>query len=144
LGSTAGSHDTLLAGCRRRNADVPVIAMTGDVPTKGLPMTPELPLVIRQAIDAANLGNTAAFVAAFRPHRGCVDDWGRKHFGNEAIRRWTETELIAKHAIKVINFYIAGGGVVVIAHVDGHDFHGAATFTFHLHGEHIIEMEVTA
>jgi hypothetical protein len=50
-------------------------------------MTAALPSAVRKAIDAANLGDTDAFLASFVPHLGVVNDWNREFRGTEAIRR---------------------------------------------------------
>jgi hypothetical protein len=108
-------------------------------------MAHQLPQAIRQALDAANVGDTAAFLACFQPHLGCVIDWGRQYHGNRNIRRWTEQELVGKRAsLKVIHFYVAGGDTTVIAELKRTDFHGPATLLFRLKDDHIATMDITA
>lgn len=110
-------------------------------------MAPQLPQPIRNALDAANLGDSAAFTACFWPHRGCIDDWGRKHHGDDGIQRWSQRELVDKHAtIKVIHFYVASDAedTTVIAHLDRADFNGPATLTFRLREQRIVTMAITA
>ena len=41
-------------------------------------MPPSLTPAIRTLIEAANHGDTDAFLGAFTPHQGVVDDWGTK------------------------------------------------------------------
>ncbi len=53
----------------------------------------ELPDAVRRAIEAANGGDTAAFVNLFTPD-GVVDDWGREFAGRDAIRTWSDQEFI--------------------------------------------------
>lgn len=105
-------------------------------------LTPE----VRSLIDAANLGDIDAFLAAFTPYQGVVDDWGRRFDGPEAIRRWSDAEFIGKQvSLNVIHFYsIDEVEVVVIAQVGGNGFNGPSTFTFRVEGGKITEMRITA
>jgi hypothetical protein len=110
-------------------------------------MTRPLPQPIRQALDAVNDRDAAAFAACFRPHLGCVDDWGRKHRGDRDILRWSERELVDKRAaLKVIHFYLGGtdGATTVIAQLDRNDFQGPVTLTFRLNDQLIDTLSVTA
>lgn len=106
------------------------------------PLTPE----VRTLVDAANLGDTDAFVAAFVPHRGVVDDWGRTFHGPNEIRRWSDGEFIGKGVtLKVIHFYSTDDAeVVVIAQVGGDGFNGPSTFTFRVAENKVAEMRITA
>lgn len=109
-------------------------------------MPPTLTPEVRNLIDAANLGDTDAFLAAFTPHQGVIDDWGRTFHGPEGIRRWSDAEFIGKHvSLKVIHFYsIVDGEVVVIAEVGGDGFNGPSTFTFLLADGKVTQMRITA
>lgn len=109
-------------------------------------MPPALPPAVRTVIDAANLGDTNVFLAAFVPYLGMVDDWGRKFHGAEAIQQWSDAEFIGKHVtLKVIHFYLADDAdVVVIAHVGGDGFNGPSTFTFRVNDDRVSEMRITA
>jgi hypothetical protein len=105
-------------------------------------LTPE----VRILIDAADRGDTDAFLAAFTPHRGVVDDWGRKFHGPEEIRRWSDAEFIGKRVtLRVIHFYSTDDAeIVVIAQVGGDGFNGPSTFTFRVADSKITEMRITA
>lgn len=109
-------------------------------------MTPVLAAEVRVMIDAVNSGDTEAFLAAFSPHRGVVEDWGRKFRGAEEIRRWSDDEFIGKQAtLKVVHFYgTADAEVVVIAEVGGAGFNGPSTFTFRLAGSKVSELRIAA
>jgi hypothetical protein len=109
-------------------------------------VTPALPPAVRNVFDAAKLRDTDAFVAAFVPNLGVVDDWGRKFHGGEAIRRWSDREFIGKHVtVRVIHFYLTDDAeVVVIANVGGDGFNGASTFTFRVDDDRVAEMRITA
>ena len=106
------------------------------------PLHPE----VRALIDAANLGDTDAFLSAFAPHLGVVDDWGRRFHGPRDIRSWSDAEFIGKDVtLKVIHFYeIADTEVTVIAHVGGNGFNGPSTFTFRVADDKVAEMRITA
>ncbi|MHA3021633.1 nuclear transport factor 2 family protein [Mycobacterium sp. BMJ-28] len=101
---------------------------------------------VRRLIDAANLGDTDAFLAAFPPYRGVVDDWGRKFHGPEDIRRWSDAEFIGKAVtLKVVHFYSTDDAeIVVIAQVGGDGFNGPSTFTFRVNEDKVTEMRITA
>lgn len=109
-------------------------------------MPPTLIPEIRTLIDAANLGDTDAFLAAFTPYQGVVDDWGRKFHGPNDIRRWSDREFIGKNVtLKVIHFYSTGDDeVIVIAQVGGDGFNGPSTFAFRVAGNKVAEMRITA
>jgi hypothetical protein len=109
-------------------------------------MAPVLPPAVRNVIDAAKLGDTDALLAAFVPHLGVVDDWGRKFHGGEAIRRWSDGEFIGKNVtLRVIHFYLTDDAeVVVIADVGGDGFNGASTLTFRVDNDRVAEMRITA
>ena len=49
-----------------------------------------------RAIEAANAGDTEAFLACFTPD-GVVDDWGREFRGPDEIRGWSDREFIGVH-----------------------------------------------
>ena len=57
----------------------------------------DLPAAIRAFIEATNLGDTDAFVAAFT-RDAQLDDWGRRFDGHDGIRAWNRTDNIGKHA----------------------------------------------
>ncbi|MGW0158000.1 nuclear transport factor 2 family protein [Mycobacterium sp. NPDC003323] len=105
-------------------------------------LTPE----IRALIDAANAGDTDAFLAAFTPHLGLVDDWGRRFDGADAIRGWSDAEFIGRNvSLNVVHFYaLDETEVVVIANVGGDGFNGPSTFSFRVADNKVTEMRITA
>lgn len=109
-------------------------------------MAPPLHPEVRALIDAANLGDTDAFLSAFTPHLGVVDDWGRKFHGNHDIRRWSDAEFIGKEVtLKIIHFYSTEDTeVTVIAEVGGNGFNGPSTFMFRVDDDKVAEMRITA
>lgn len=49
--------------------------------------------ILDRFVHAINDGDTEAFLDLFMPD-GVVEDWGRRFAGREAIRRWSDKELI--------------------------------------------------
>jgi hypothetical protein len=107
---------------------------------------PELPSVIRAALDAVNAGDTDAFLALFTPGTGFVNDWGDEFRGTDGIRHWSDAHLIGLHVkIEVVAFYRTGDSeTVVIAQVAGDDFNGPATYTFGVDGDRLTSIHVLA
>lgn len=106
-------------------------------------MTTDLPTPVRTAIDAVNGGDTDAFVSGFDAD-GVVDDWGREFGGHEAIRSWSDAELIGKNAtLDVDDVTVDEERVVVHAQVGGDGFNGPSTFTFLTAGGRILRMTIT-
>ena len=54
---------------------------------------PTLPKPVQALVDAANRGDTPAFLAGFTPD-GVVDDWGREFRGPADIQGWSDAEFI--------------------------------------------------
>lgn len=109
-------------------------------------MPPAMAPAVRNLIDAANAGDTAAFLAAFTPHRGLVDDWGRRFHGTDAIRGWSDAEFIGRNvSLNIVHFYaLDEGEIVVIANVGGDGFNGPSTFSFRFAADTVDEMRITA
>ncbi|WP_123029119.1 nuclear transport factor 2 family protein [Mycolicibacterium stellerae] len=109
-------------------------------------MPPVLHPAVRTLIDAANLGDTEAFLDAFTPYVGIVDDWGRRFNGPREIQRWSDSEFIGKRVtLKVVHFYYTDDAeVIVIAQVGGDGFNGPSTFTFRIADDRVTEMRITA
>lgn len=106
-------------------------------------MTDALPTPVRTAVDAVNAGESEAFVASFAAN-GVVDDWGREFVGREAIRGWSDAELIGSNAtLDIDDVSIGDDRVVVHAQVGGDGFNGPSTFTFTTVGDSITRMTIT-
>lgn len=107
-------------------------------------MLSQLPVPVRKAIDAANSGDSDAFLAQFTSVTGYVNDRGREFRGIDAIRRWSDAAFIGKHVkINVINFYIAGQDeIAVIAEVAADEFNGPRSFTFGVDGELLTDLRI--
>jgi hypothetical protein len=107
-------------------------------------VTDDLPPPVAAAIDAANRGDTAAFLATFAPD-GVVDDWGREFRGAEAISGWSDNEFIGVDvALTVEGVESAGDDTTVTAQVGGNGFNGPSHFTFRVAGDRVARMTIRA
>ena len=71
-----------------------------------------LPPLIVTMIDAINRGDFDGFFAAFHGD-GEVNDWNRSFKGRDAIKGWSDTELIgAKGTLKVTKVLSDTGGTI--------------------------------
>jgi len=105
-------------------------------------MTP-MPAPVQAALDAANSGDTDAFVAAFATE-GIVDDWGREFRGHRDIEGWSDAEFIGKHVtLQVTGTRQAGNRTLVSAQVGGKGFNGPSEFDFTVEGDLITLMRIT-
>jgi SnoaL-like domain len=103
-----------------------------------------LPPPVQAVFDATNAGDTAAFLAAFAEN-GVVDDWGREFHGRSAIKQWSDSENIGKHAtFEVTEVVNAPDAYVVTATVGGDGFNGPSHFTFQVDGDHVTRMTIRA
>jgi hypothetical protein len=107
-------------------------------------MTDELPRPVRTLVDAANAGDTVAFLAGFTPD-GVVDDWGREFRGAEDIEGWSDAEFIGVEvSLEVEEVELDGPRTIVAAMVGGNGFNGPSTFTFVTVGGHVSRMTIRA
>ena len=105
-------------------------------------MTDELPRPVRTLVDAANAGDTPAFLAGFTED-GVVDDWGREFRGAAEIRGWSDAEFIGcEVALEVEEVERDGTRTIVAATVGGNGFNGPSTFTFLTVGGHVSRMTI--
>ena len=90
----------------------------------------EVPEPVQTALDAANAGDTDAFLATFADD-GAVDDWGRVFRGHDAVRGWSDAEFIGKRVtLDVTGVRSDGTTIVVSAQVGGDGFNGPSDFAF--------------
>ncbi|ROZ85477.1 nuclear transport factor 2 family protein [Gordonia sp. OPL2] len=102
----------------------------------------ETPAPVQRLLDAVNAGDTSAFLAAFTDD-GYVDDWGRVFTGGDAIKGWSDSELIGKQATLAPTTVTADGdSVTVIATVGGNGFNGPSTFTFGIREDRVSGMTI--
>jgi hypothetical protein len=104
----------------------------------------ELPGPVRAAVDAANRGDTEAFLACFTPD-GVVDDWGREFRGPDAIAGWSAKEFIGVQvSLAIEGAESAGGETTVTAQVGGNGFNGPSHFTLRVEGDRVSRMTIRA
>ena len=104
----------------------------------------ELPRPVGAAIDAANRGDTEAFLACFTPD-GVVDDWGREFRGPAEIAGWSDNEFIGVDvSLAVSEVESAGADTTVTAQVGGSGFNGPSHFTFTVDGDRVTRMTIRA
>ena len=107
-------------------------------------MTDELPRPVRTLVDAANAGDTTAFLAGFTSD-GVVDDWGREFRGAADIEGWSDAEFIGVEvSLEVEEVELDGTRTIVAATVGGNGFNGPSTFTFVTVGGHVSRMTIRA
>jgi hypothetical protein len=107
-------------------------------------VTEDLPPPVAAAIDAANRGDTPAFLASFTAD-GVVDDWGREFRGPEAITGWSDNEFIGVDvSLAIEGVEAAGDDTTVTAQVGGRGFNGPSHFTFHVDGDRVTRMTIRA
>ncbi|MBP2704014.1 nuclear transport factor 2 family protein [Microbispora sp. RL4-1S] len=105
-------------------------------------MTDETPEPVRALLDAANAGDTAAFLAAFTED-GVVDDWGREFRGAGRIRDWSDAEFIGKQvSLAITRVAEQDGETVVAAQVGGNGFNGPSHFAFRVAGDRVSRMTI--
>jgi hypothetical protein len=103
-----------------------------------------LPAPVGSAIDAANRGDTEAFLACFTPD-GVVDDWGREFRGPAEITGWSDKEFIGVEvSLAVEKVETAGDDTTVAAQVGGKGFNGPSHFTFRVAGDRVSRMTIRA
>jgi hypothetical protein len=102
------------------------------------------PAIITAVLDAVNGGDTEAFLDLFAPD-GAVDDWGSLYRGRDAIRTWSDRELIGVQASFVLrSAEQQGDEASMMVDVGGNGFTGPSRFSFTLTGDRIHRMHITA
>jgi hypothetical protein len=105
----------------------------------------DVPAAVHRAIDAANGGDTEAFLDAFVDGEGAVDDWGRVFRGRDRIREWSDAEFIGQQvSLDVTGVRSEGPTTVVSAQVGGDGFNGPSDFAFEVSGDKVVLMRITA
>ncbi len=104
----------------------------------------EVPAAVQRLLDAANAGDTDAFLAGFTED-GVVDDWGREFRDADAIRGWSDDEFIGKQvSLDVTGVTARSGETVVTAQVGGNGFNGPSHFSFRVAGDLVSQMTIRA
>ena len=104
----------------------------------------DLPGPIARVIDAVNARDTDAFLSEFAAN-GWIDDNGRRFGGHDAMRAWSDRELIgANSRFEVTGSEPTDAGVAVDIEVASDGFNGYSRFVFELDGETLRSMAITA
>jgi hypothetical protein len=104
----------------------------------------DVPVPVQNALDAANAGDTEAFLDAFVDGEGAVDDWGRVFRGRDRIREWSDAEFIGQAVtLDVTGVRTDAATVVVSAQVGGNGFNGPSDFAFDVDGDRVSLMRIT-
>jgi ketosteroid isomerase-like protein len=99
---------------------------------------------VQSALDAANGGDTDAFLDAFVDDEGAVDDWGRVFRGRDRIREWSDAEFIGVQVtLDVTGVRTDGATTVVSAQVGGNGFNGPSDFAFEVSGDRVALMTIS-
>ena len=103
-----------------------------------------LPGPVARLIDAVNAGDTDAFLSEFGAD-GWIDDNGRRFDGHDAMRAWSDRELIgANTRFEVTGSEPADHGVAVDIQVASDGFNGYSRFVFDLDEETVRSMVIVA
>lgn len=93
-------------------------------------------------IEATNVGDRAAFVAAFTED-AYLEDWGRQFRGHEGVASWDESDNIGKNThFEARGTRQEGGTYVVTLEVTGDGFNGTSDITFDTDGDRIRSMVI--
>jgi hypothetical protein len=104
----------------------------------------DLPGQVARVIDAVNAGDTDAFLSEFAVD-GWIDDNGRRFGGQDAMRAWSDRELIgATTRFEVTGSEPTDSGVAVDIEVASEGFNGYSRFVFELDGETLRSMAIMA
>jgi hypothetical protein len=99
---------------------------------------------VQALVDAANGGDTPAFLAGFTPE-GVVDDWGREFRGAHEIEGWSDAEFIGVEvALEIDEVELDGPRTIVAATIGGNGFNGPSHFTFTTVGGLVSRMTIRA
>jgi hypothetical protein len=107
-------------------------------------MSQDLPAPVARAIAAVNAEDTDAFLSQFAAD-GWIDDNGRRFTGHDAMRAWSDRELIGAHTrFEVTGAEATDAGVAVDIEVASEGFNGYSRFAFEVAGDALQGMAITA
>jgi hypothetical protein len=102
----------------------------------------DVPEPVARLLDAANRGDTEAFLASFTED-GVVDDWGREFTGAESIRDWSDREFIGVNVrLTVTRVTGTDTRTAVSADVGGDGYNGPSHFIFEIRDDRIAQMTI--
>ncbi|TDZ45783.1 YybH family protein [Mycobacteroides franklinii] len=103
---------------------------------------PELPQYVADFLDAVNRHDEAALLDSFSPD-GFVDDWGRVFTGREAIKGWSDKQLIgAGGTISPEKVRYNGDAVIVTGDYRSERVNGLFAFTFRRDGDKLASVKI--
>lgn len=107
-------------------------------------MSAQLPPPVAAFVETINAGDTVGFLDSFTPG-GIVDDWGRTFCDREAIRAWSDKELIGANGHLTVTDVATGDSTVEVTG-DWRSTHanGPSTFAFTVVGDKIARMRISA
>jgi hypothetical protein len=104
--------------------------------------SPALPHPIDRFVQAVNQGDTKAFLTFF-PKNGVVIDSGRRFAGHDAVRGWSDRELIGAHGRMIVKkVEQKKNAVTVRADWKSNFYTGPARFEFVLDGDQVRELRI--
>jgi hypothetical protein len=107
-------------------------------------MSQDLPAPVARAIAAVNAEDTDAFLSQFATD-GWIDDNGRRFTGHDAMRAWSDRELIGAHTrFEVTAVEATDAAVAVDIEVASEGFNGYSRFAFEVAGDALQGMAITA
>ncbi|MCH1883537.1 nuclear transport factor 2 family protein [Agrococcus sp. ARC_14] len=103
---------------------------------------PTIPEPVASLIDAINRSDEGAFLDALG-EQGVVDDWGREFVGRDAIKTWSDKELIgAAGTLTPLEVTEAGDEVTVIGDWRSSWANGRSSFAFRVVDGQIVRMTI--
>jgi hypothetical protein len=107
-------------------------------------MSQDPPAPVARAIAAVNAEDTDAFLSQCATE-GWIDDNGRRFTGHDAMRAWSDRELIGAHTrFEVTGAEANDAGVAVDIEVASEGFNGYSRFAFEVAGDALQGMAITA
>jgi hypothetical protein len=107
-------------------------------------MSQDVPALVARAIAAVNAEDTDAFLSQFATD-GWIDDNGRRFTGHDAMRAWSDRELIGAHTrFEVTAVEATDAAVAVDIEVASEGFNGYSRFAFEVAGDALQGMAITA
>ena len=105
---------------------------------------PEIPPLIVALRDATNAQNWPAFVALFHDN-AVVNDWGSVYRGTQAIKGWSDREMIGAKGTLTITRVVSDTGAVIAVDTDWKSsfFSGAGRFTLTVKDGKISELRIS-
>ncbi|MFF3026368.1 nuclear transport factor 2 family protein [Microbacterium sp. NPDC057944] len=104
--------------------------------------TPRIPEPIASFLTAVNGQDHDAFICAFTLD-AFVDDWGTRYHGLDAIKTWSDRELLGAHGtFTAESVSVEGATVTVIGDWRSSFANGPSSFRFALNGSKIASMTI--